>query len=198
MKDDWYKTIENNFEFIEEDINEQSIKMATIEEYKKKIKSKVQEAAFRYYKTLQNTHKKTKSIKYDKHIIQPYLTNNLFDKKEIKLIILLRSRCHPAKMNFEKLNKFNLRCSLKCNENETQEHVFEYCEEIIKNMKQTTNINLENIFGTVKDQKEVVINLIEKENIRKSLQDNLIISDTTKTKKKRKPLPGGKARTQQI
>ena len=81
---------------------------------------------------MQNKHKKTKSIKYDKHIIQPYLTNNLFDKKDIKLLILLRSRCHPEKMNFEKLNKFNLSCSFNCKENETQEHVFEKCEEIIK------------------------------------------------------------------
>ena len=79
-----------------------------------------------------------------------------------------------------------------------KEHVFEYVEEIIKNMNRNTNINLENIFDIVKDQKEVIVHLIEKEKIWKSLQDNLIISDTTKTKKKRKPLPGGKARTQQI
>ena len=66
-------------------------------------------------------------------------------------------------------------------------------------MKSNTKINLENIFGTVKEQKEVMLNLIEKEKIRKNLQDKIIPSETNtrKAKNKRKPLPGGKARTQQ-
>ena len=47
--------------------------------------------------------------------------------------------------------------------------------------------------------KEVVINLIEKEKIRKKLQDKTTPSETKskRAKKKRKPLPGGMARTQQ-
>jgi FtsZ-interacting cell division protein YlmF len=58
LKGDWYKILEKYFKFIEEDINEEAIKAMTEEEYKKKVKVKVQEAAFRYYQTLQNTHKK--------------------------------------------------------------------------------------------------------------------------------------------
>ena len=102
-----------------------------------------------YFWILMYYHPPLKSMKYDKHINQPYLTNNLFNKKEIKLLILLRSWCHPAKLDLE---KFNLSCSLNCIEKETQEHVFKNGEEIIENIKSNTNTSLENILGTVKDQ----------------------------------------------
>jgi hypothetical protein len=124
----------------------------------------------------------------------------MFSNKEIKLLILLRSRCHPTKINFEKLNKFNLNCSLKCDIIESQEHIFENCNQITKKMKSNSNVDLKSIFSTAQYQKEIVIQIMEKENIRKVLLDEINPEIRTKKigkKKKKKTLPGGLARTQQ-
>ena len=70
---------------IEENVDDEAIKSMTMEEYKRKVKIKVQEAAFKYNKTLQRKHKKTKSITYEKHSNQSYPISNMFDKEEIKI-----------------------------------------------------------------------------------------------------------------
>ena len=200
LKGDWYRTLMKDFKFIEENADDEAIKSMSMIDFKRKVKIKVQEAAFKYYKTLQKKHKKTKLIIYEKHIIQPYLTNNMFNKEEIKMLILTRSRCHPAKMNFEKLNKFNLSCSFKCKTNETQEHIFKNCDQINMNMKTSSNLKIENIFFALKNQREVAVKLVEKENIRKMLLNELEPSANKtkkKKKKKKKPLPGELARTEQ-
>ena len=35
---------------------------------------------------------------------------------------------HPAKNNFKKMHLLNLKCSLGCNSDEDQRHIFENCE----------------------------------------------------------------------
>ena len=101
-------------------------------------------------------------------------------------------------MNFEKLNKFNLNCTFKCETKETQEHIFENCEQIKKHMKSSQNLKLENIFSTLNDQKDVAVKLIEKENIRKMLLNEIepSVYKIKKKNKKKKFLHGGLARTQ--
>ena len=85
---------------------------------------------------------------------------------------LLRSKSHPAKNNFRKMNKNNLNCSFKCNSVETQIHIFENCKPILSKLKAPNPIKLSKIFGTIEDQCEVIDTLMNIEAIRKSMKEN--------------------------
>ena len=101
----------------------------------KNITHKVTKAAFQFYLLLQEKcKKKLESLKYEDLQMQEYLINSSFNTAEIKLLISLRSKCYPSKMNFKKLNKGNLKCIFNCNQVETQTHVFENCEPILSKL----------------------------------------------------------------
>ena len=68
-----------------------------------------------------------KDIIYKEYKIQSYLYSNIFSYEERKLLYSLRSRCNQAKLNFRKLNRNNLLCSLGANELEDQIHIFSNC-----------------------------------------------------------------------
>ena len=68
-----------------------------------------------------------KHLKYDKLAIQSHLVSDLFSVEEKRLLFSLRSMCNPAKMNFRKMNKGNLKCSFQCNQDETHIHIFQEC-----------------------------------------------------------------------
>ena len=125
-KGDWYRILQNDFKFIGEEINEIDIKSYSKAQYKKIIKSKVKEAAFIEYMKEKETHKKKLGkLTYETLQLQPYMTNKIFTRKEINLLHRLRSNCYQAKMNFRKIYKKNLNCSLNCDTQETQKHIFE-------------------------------------------------------------------------
>ena len=84
---------------------------------------------------------------------------------------LLRSKTHPAKDNFRKINKNNINCSFHCNTIETQEHIFEECQPIHTQMKAPITIQLSKIFGTLSDQVYIIDALMEIEVIRKAMQN---------------------------
>ena len=86
---------------------------------------------------------------------------------------LLRSKTHPAKTNFKKFNRKNLKCSLLCNTVETQEHIFQECQPIRRHMKNPISVKLNKIFGTIEDQVSIIDSLIEIECIRKSMLEKL-------------------------
>ena len=91
--------------------------------------------------------------------IQPYLISRKVSMEEKRLLYSLRSICYPAKMNFRKMFKGNLQCSLQCNAEETQDHIFENCE---PNKTQISDcVNLRYIYGTLDEQILVVKILIE-------------------------------------
>ena len=66
-------------------------------------------------------------------------------------------------------------------------------------MKSSSELRIENIFSTLKVQKEVAVKLVEKEKIRKMLLNEMepLANQPKNKKKKKKSLPGGLARTQQ-
>lgn len=97
-----------------EEINQSFILSTSKEDYSKYIKDKVQAKAFQSYLQLKGqTKKKMKDLQYDKLSIQNYLISDLFSLEEKYLLSSLRSMCYPAKMNFRKMHKGNLKCSLK-------------------------------------------------------------------------------------
>ena len=126
-KGDWYELSLKDFDFIEEKIDDDKIKMLTKAEFKKKIKMLVKKAALKYLNKEKDGHKKVKNIDYNSLNIQPYLTSKLFTREERNLMYSLRSNCHPAKNNFKRMNKNNLLCSLGCQNIEDQVHIFTQC-----------------------------------------------------------------------
>ena len=83
---------------------------------------------------------------------------------------LLRSKCHPAKIYFKKINKNQIKCSLGCSADETQIHIFEECQPILDLIGESKKIKLHSVFGTLEDQKSVITRLMHIE----ALQVDLI------------------------
>ena len=79
---------------------------------------------------------------------------------------LLRSKSHPAKSNFKKLHKNDIKCSLGCNSEETQIHIFEECTPILSNIGAGQSISLNKIYGTLDDQKSIIKILVQIEDLR--------------------------------
>ena len=79
--------------------------------YKNFIQKKVEKAAFlSYLEEKEKSKKKMHQLKYNSLHIQCYMTDSSFTHNEIKLLFSLRSNCYPAKMNFKKMHKGDLKC----------------------------------------------------------------------------------------
>ena len=102
------------------------------------------------------------------------MTSSLFKLQEIKLLFSLRSKCYPAKMNFTKLNKGNLKCSFKCDSNETQDHIFEHCDPIKQRISYPFTVNLKHIYGSIEEQLNVIKMLIKIDSIRKLMREDIL------------------------
>ena len=119
---------------------------------------------------------------YSELKIQPYLTDCKFSKEERKLLICLRSRCHSAKTNFRKLNKGNLSCSLGCNTDENQAHIFQHCQVLIPPSTQE-NVKYNFIFNERSKQKQAIeIFLLLEEKRKLKLISYLEGQDTARTR----------------
>ena len=125
IKGDWYNMLVKDFEVIGEDMCDEKVKSIAKEDYRKIVKEKIQVSAFKYLlEEKEKSKKKLKHVKYNNYMIQPYLKSKDITMKEKILLFSLRSGCHPAKLNFRKMNKNNLLCSLKCDAEESQSHIF--------------------------------------------------------------------------
>ena len=106
LKGDWFRTLQEDFVFMGEEIDDEKIVTFSKELYKSYIKEKVTNSAFESYLAMkEQSKKKLKSLEYKSFGIQPYLTSEMFSLKQIKLLYSLRSQCYSAKMNFKKMHK---------------------------------------------------------------------------------------------
>ena len=87
-KGDWFNLIKSDFEMIEEGFDENKIESMEIKEYKAHIKDKINKAAFKYLKKLQNQHIKVKHIVYEKLEVQSYIKNPILKNEEISHIFI--------------------------------------------------------------------------------------------------------------
>ena len=172
-KGDWYKLIKKDFEFIGEDLDEDSVKMKTKNEYKKWVISKVKKAAFDAYIEEKNTLSKIRSLNYTKLETQLYLKDKMFDKEERKLLYAMRSRCHMSKNNFKKMNRNDLKCSFGCDSIETQKHVFGECEPIKHFLKSSTSVQYEGIYEDAESQKHTIKDFLEIDKARQEMMSLL-------------------------
>jgi hypothetical protein len=109
-------------------------------------------------------------IKYDTLKTQEYLKSKNFNSEERNLLYSLRSRSHPSKMNYRKMYSGNLKCSLGCQEDENQGHIFENCKFLKTKEKK---INLESIFKDPYTQKEAIKKILRIEKERLKLKEAL-------------------------
>ena len=112
---DFVQLVRRDFEEMCLPFNIASVESSGVEVYRKTIKTKVREAAFKYLKNKQQTHSKVKDIKYDKLETQPYLKSYLFSNEETSLLFALRTKtARMFKGNFSNLFGGKVECPLKC------------------------------------------------------------------------------------
>ena len=83
------------------------------------------------------------------------------------------------------MNKGSLTCIFKCDQIETQDNVFEHCEPVLAKLKFRHTQKVENIYGSLTEQKSAIQVFTKIDQIRKNMIDNL-------------PPGGATARTQDI
>jgi hypothetical protein len=174
LKGDWYRTLEEDFKFIGEEINDDAICLFSKQDYKRVIKQKVEKAAFLSYLDLKGQSKtKLKALEYKTFSIQPYITINQFSLKQIKLLYSMRSNCYPAKMNFKKMHRGDLKCIFLCDQEETQLHIFEHCQPIKLKLNIISTMKLSYIYGTLSEQLEAISVFEKIDDIMKLMQNSL-------------------------
>ena len=175
LKGDWFQTLKTDFNTIKEDLEDDRISQIPKEVYRKYIEQKVEKEAFEnYLKLKENCKKKMINLQYDELAIQPYMINGHFTLKQIKLLFSLRSMCYPAKLNFRKLNRGNLRCSLGCIEDESKTHIFEKCVPIREKLKLNTSTSMASIYQSVSEQKEIITIFEQIDDQRKILMRDIL------------------------
>ena len=119
-----------------------------------------------------------KPLIYEEIQMQKYLTSNQFNREEVKLLYSLRSKCYPSKANFKNMNKGNLKCIFLCDQVETQEHVFQHCEPILRRLKLTHTEQIKSIYGSPLEQKSAIQIFVKIDQMRKLMIDNLPPGET--------------------
>ena len=72
------------------------------------------------------------------------------------------------------MNKGNLKCSLNCDQIETQIHIFENCEPVLSRLNITETITLNGIYGSITEQKSAVKVFVKADKMRKQMINNLL------------------------
>ena len=166
LKGDWVQLIKEDFAFIGVDMDENNIKNTPEDVYRKRIKVLVRKAAFQELLEKKNQLSKIKDLKYYSFEIQSYLTSKDFNSSQRNLLYSLRSRMHPAKINFRKMHSNNLECSQGCQGQEDQRHIFAGCDKLNSDMN--TDI-YDYIFEDIDRQKEAICIFLHIEEKRKEL-----------------------------
>ena len=73
VKGDWFQLLQKDFDFIGIKMDEEKIKATSKSAYKRAMKLFVRKAAFQYFLTIKDRHKKQEKITYNAFRIQPYL-----------------------------------------------------------------------------------------------------------------------------
>ena len=133
---DWVLLVEADKIKYEIEYTDEKISQIPDEEFKKYVKNKVRQYAFKELKEIQSDHEKVKDIEFESlKEPQNYLKDKRFNNKISSLLLNLRCQSvNGIKGNFRKLYEGNLECQLKCNTKiETQEHITQ-CHELIKHL----------------------------------------------------------------
>ena len=163
---DFVELVKKDFKDIDVHFDLAFVASTGVAEYRKLIKNKVRDAALKFLKSLQQTHKKVKGIKYEKLETQPYLKSHLFSNEENHLLFALRSRtARTFRANFSNLYGGKVECPLLCWDQEqyepaledSQEHIL-YCKKLTVDSSSIScgKVLYGDLFADVSRQKEAV------------------------------------------
>ena len=169
-KSDWIFTVTNDLENLEINLSFEDIKNTSKSVFKQLVKERVKSKAFQYLVNLQQTHSKSRDIKYTDFQLQDYLkpTNNM-TIKEKSFIFSVRSRMLDIKGNF-KIGKSDLKCR-KCGiEEELQKHLL-FCPKLCDySLMKYNTILYEDLLGVDSIKIETIGKILMK-------RFNLLLSD---------------------
>ena len=158
VKGDWILTVLDDLKKLDIKDTLDDIREIPKDTFKKIVKAKVKEKAFKYLSELQETHSKSKNIKYYELKLQDYLKADTTDLtiKDKSFIFNARSRMLDVKCNY-KDGKSSLLCR-RCNaEDESQAHIFK-CKALSDNSVLNSNVipSYEDIFGLDTEKIKIV------------------------------------------
>ena len=96
IKGDWFKLLQEDFKFIDIDMDEEKISETYKSTYKKKIKVLINKAVFKFFMNIKETHSKLDEVTYSKLETQIYLTSSKLKTSEKELLFNMRSKCHDS------------------------------------------------------------------------------------------------------
>ena len=170
---DWYSTILQDFDSINEEFDEYKISLMSDKQYKSLIKGKVRTRVFNNLIEAQKNHNKINMIKYlDLSKPQPYLLSSEFDNQMCSLLFNIRSRTvNGIKGNFPTLYKDDKQCNL-CGQEDTQEHILK-CHMVNAHVANPSKCEYSDIFGTPRQQREITLYFDKVLKVRERLLDEL-------------------------
>ena len=178
VRGDFCELVKSDIELVGEKFTDEYIIQSSKKSLKTEIKSKLEEAAFKYLQTKQKKHSKVCNIKYNKLQTQQYIKCPVFSNAEVNLLHSLRSRMVNVKDNFSSKFQNHLLCPLCENARDDQPHLLE-CTELQNRMKTEElskgKVEYRNIFEGVDKQKEAVQLMLQLINIREELVDENLV-----------------------
>ena len=151
---DYCLLVQDDFKFINEQIDEIFIQNMPIGDYKKMIKNKIRSAVFEALKFTQSTHNKVENIIYNSFINpQPYITHPMFTNGECTLLFNLRCKSVKGmKDNFPSQYFHNILCPICISHIDSLEEVLD-CP--LLNTDQS-DVKYDDVFGSIEQQKAAV------------------------------------------
>ena len=77
-------------------------------------------------------------------------------------------------MNFTIMNQGNLKCTFRCDSDETQDHIFENCDPIRQRIGYPHRVELKHIYGSIDEQYSVIKILTRINNMRNLMKQNIL------------------------
>ena len=175
---DWCQLVTEDFRNIDLHMTDDHIEKMHISEYKKIIKERTHDAAFKELQAMKEGHSKVSDNVYkDFKNIQPYFKNKNISNRQISIMFSLRSKTvRNIRTNFPKMYSSVL-CPLCKTYDDTQEHVL-LCKVLQHILPLKSHIVYEHIKGTLEQQTEFLKTYEKYLNIRDELLEGSSIDSS--------------------
>ena len=172
-KKDWVSTVINDLEELELNVNFGDIQEMNNGKWKSIVKQCIKEKTFSKLNEMKKGHSKVNNVYYSKFELQDYFlpTNQKITKEEARYIFKMRTKMINLKPNYKGKNNSS-QCSICNNGDETQEHLYNDCNEIIKgenNKNQETPDYNSIIVGNVTEKLKVARIFMQKMEVHNKL-----------------------------
>ena len=122
---DFSELVSNDKKDIELNLSDSEIQRLTKTKFKKILKTKINQAAFKYLTSLKQGHSKMDGISYTHLEKASYLNSPLFNSESSRLLLALRTRTvNGIKNDFRGLYA-DIKCPLMCGEDDKLQHILE-------------------------------------------------------------------------